>query len=164
MTATTKTKKELADLKMTAARNHLGWFKDNPRGTLGELRDYLLGVRDEMNELDDEMLVADLDGVAGNYCASFGEDDVTVGYRLANVEEDIDVIEILVEEVGEQYKVRSLKGTTNSQLTEPLTEKQRTFLEFLLKRLLGVPLWTRNELLDGPWQPWLKNRLKKLLG
>jgi hypothetical protein len=121
--------KELAELKLTVARNHLGWIKENPKSTLGELRDYMLEVRAEMNQRNDDELVADLDEVAAEYCASFGEDDVTVGYRLANVEEDISVIEELIEELDEQYKVRSLmRGTTKSQLEEPLTEKQRKYL------------------------------------
>jgi hypothetical protein len=161
---TTTTKKELAELKQRIARNHRAWIEDNPRSTLGDLRDYMLGVQEAMNEYNDDDPVADIVVVAGEYCAGFGEDDVTVGYRLANVEEDIQVIEELIEEVGEEYKVRSLKGASNKNLPEPLTENQRKYVEFILKRLLGVPNWTRQELLNGPWRPWLKTRLQRLLG
>jgi len=164
---TTMTKKDLTYLRQTIARNHQRWIKDNPKSTLGDLRDYMLGVQDEMNEYNDDDPVADLDGDAAEYCADFGDDDEadqTVGYRLANVEEDIRVIEELIEEVGEEYKVRSLKGTSNKGLPEPLTEKQMKDVEFILKRLLGVKDWTRQELLSGPWQPWFKTRLQRLLG
>ena len=165
---TTKTKEELALQKRTVASNHMGWIRDNPKGTLGELRCYLRGVRKEMNEYEDDDLVADLDGDAGEYCAGFeGDDvegDVTVGYRVGNVEQDIQVVQEMIEEVGEQYKVRSLKGGYSKVLPEPFTQKQQQYVEFIVKRLLGVPDWTREELLDGPWQPWFKKRLNKLLG
>jgi hypothetical protein len=161
---TTKTKKELAELKRTVARNHQAWIEDNPRSTLGDLRDYMLGVQDEMIGHDEDDPVAELGGDAGQYCAGFGEGDVTVGYRLGNVEEDIQLIEELIEEVGERYKVRSLNGTGDRRSPEPLTEKQKKYVEFLLKRLMGVPDWTRQELLGGPWQPWVKTRLQRLLG
>jgi hypothetical protein len=161
---TTMTKKDLAELKQKVARNHQAWIEDNPRGTLGDLRAYMLGVQEEMNGYDEDDPVADLDGDAGQYCAGFDDDDVTVGYRLGNVEEDIQVIEELIEEVGEKYKVRSLNGTGDNRSPEPLTEKQKKYVEFLLKRLLGVPDWTRQELLVGPWKPWVKTRLQRLLG
>jgi hypothetical protein len=89
-------------------------------GTLGELQSRLEEVRDEMESFDSDDLIEDHWDeltVAADYVLLFG--DVTeqveeldlpldFDYRLANVEEDIQQVEELIEGLGESFKFANL--------------------------------------------------------
>ena len=88
-------------------------------GTLGELQSRLEEVRDEMESFDGDDLIADHWDeltIAADYADMFsdpddrGDDDwpLTFEYRLANVEEDIQYVEELIEGLGETFKFADL--------------------------------------------------------
>lgn len=116
-----KAKEHLVFLLETVGFDHSTWIKTHPRATLFELLEYLEGVRDELNEFNDDDILAEIInelGDAGEYLRGFspvdepivsGDDKLAdVGYRLENVEEDIRYVEELIEEVGETFLVKRL--------------------------------------------------------
>jgi hypothetical protein len=119
---TPKGKKRLAEIERLSrdvARAHKLWLEEYVGGTLGDLLAFLDAARAEFLRFDEDDLLADhiddLDSAA-EYLA--GWDDVTepvfddelptFGYRLANLDEDIGVVEQLVCLLGEQFRVAGL--------------------------------------------------------
>ena len=93
---------------------HGCWIAANRSGTLEELREHLESVRSEMLRYDGDELIADyideLD-VAADYLGTFEDEDderETFDYRLANVDEDLQNVDDLIELVGESFKVAHL--------------------------------------------------------
>jgi hypothetical protein len=92
------------------------WNDDAPIETLEDLRDLLVEVRDEMEEFDgDDLIFEHLDELylTRDYESLFTEpgddnDPVTFHDRMANVEEDIEHLEELIEGLGESFKFTDL--------------------------------------------------------
>jgi len=84
--------------------------------TLSDLQSRLQEVQQEMESFDGEDLISDhLDEltVAAEYESLFTDpgddnDPVTFNYRMANVEEDIEHLEELIEGLGESFKFKDL--------------------------------------------------------
>ena len=99
-------------------RAHRKWITNNRSATLADLRQYLEDVAEEFQGYDEDALIADHFGELGDaadYLSEWGdpttdgEEPVTFEYRLANVEEDIQHVDDLIELVGESFKVKNLR-------------------------------------------------------
>ena len=111
---------ELESLKEAVSNSHGKWIGNNPKATLGDLLSFLRSVEEEFLNFDDEDILADIGdelGDAADYLNEFDDFNKpidsdgelpTVGYRAANVEEDIEQVEELIELVGETFKVKKL--------------------------------------------------------
>ena len=99
--------------------SHSTWIADHPKGSLGELSEFLESVESEMLNYDGDELIADhIDDLceAADYLAEWSDpsepvcDDElpTFEYRLVNVEEDIMTLDELIELVGRSFKVADL--------------------------------------------------------
>lgn len=107
-------------LLKTVSDNHRRWIKENKDATLGDLLEYLNSVQDELTAYDEDVVLADIIDelvTAADYLDDFTpveeplDDDgemATVEYRLANVEEDIEYVEELIDELGEEFLVSQL--------------------------------------------------------
>ena len=100
------------------SQRHRKWIKNNRSATLADLRLFLQDVADEFDGYDENALIADhFDDLcfAAEYLSEWadpttdGEEPVTFEYRFANVEEDIQHVEDLIELVGASFKVKSLQ-------------------------------------------------------
>ncbi len=109
---------EIARLQEDVSRRHRKWIKNNRSATLADLQRFLQDVADEFDGFDQNALIADFFdelGDAADYLSEWadpttdGEEPVTFEYRLANVEEDIQHVEELIELVGDSFKVKSLQ-------------------------------------------------------
>jgi len=126
---TTKTKAQKGKKKPTSAaqrdKEHILWLKKhvgedftrwrsaNPKGTLGDLLHFLEEVEQEMYSFNDDDVIEEVRDELDNayeYLLEWGEstDHETVGYRLANVEEDKNHVEELIEELSPSYRVSRL--------------------------------------------------------
>lgn len=111
---------ELESLKETVSNSHGKWIGNNPKATLGDLLSFLRDVQEEFFNFNDDDILADISGELGDaavYLTEFEEftkpigpdkELPTVGYRAANVEEDIGVVEDLIEHVGEGFPMKKL--------------------------------------------------------
>jgi len=94
--------------------DHSRWISSNPEGTLTDLLEHLESVRSEMMRYDEDELITDhIDDleIAAEYLGTFEDDDderETFGYRLENVDEDLQNVDDLIELVGESFKVAEL--------------------------------------------------------
>lgn len=111
---------ELESLKQAVRNSHGKWIGNDPKATLGDLLSFLRDVEEEFLNFDDDDLLADIGdelGDAADYLNEFEDFHTpidsdgelpTVGYRAANVEEDIEQVEELIELVGVTFKVKKL--------------------------------------------------------
>lgn len=119
-TASTKRAAELRNLKISVSMAHRRWIENNPTAMLSNLLSFLLAVQDDFEQFDEDDVLADITddlGEAGEYLAEFESFELpiydggglpTVGYRTANVEEDIEDVGELIELLGESYEVKRL--------------------------------------------------------
>lgn len=117
---------ELELLKETVGNSHGKWIGRHPKFTLGDLLAFLRGVEEEFLTFDADDILADMGnelGDAADYLNEFEDFNKpidsdgalpTVGYRAANVEEDIEQVEELIELVGESFKVKKLLPRTKA--------------------------------------------------
>src|SRR5262245_34026134 len=101
------TKKELNSLKRWAGHNHSRWIASNKRATLSDLLGYLRVVEEELAAHDPDTVLAEIIDeldVAADYLGDFqnldepvtGDELATVGYRLADLGQDIGDAEELI--------------------------------------------------------------------
>ena len=127
---TPKGKKRLAEIERLSrdvVRAHKLWLEEYVGGTLGHLLAFLDAARAEFLRFDEEEPIEDhiddLDA-AGEYLAEWGDDSEsldddeppTFGDRLADLDEDIGVVEQLVCLLGEQYRVAELPWQKKSSV------------------------------------------------
>lgn len=120
MTVTTSLNSHRNWLLKNVGDNHRRWIEENKDATLGDLLEYLNSVQDELTAYDEDVVLADIIDelvAAADYLDDFTpveeplDDDgemATVEYRLANVEEDIEYVEELIDELGEEFLVSQL--------------------------------------------------------
>ena len=99
-------------------KKHVGegftrWRSANPKATLGDLLRFLEEVEQEMYSFNDDDVIEEVRDELDNAYEYLLEWDVstdheTVGYRLANVEEDKNDVEELIEELSPSYRVSRL--------------------------------------------------------
>jgi hypothetical protein len=118
--AETERKTHLDFDKRMIGRKHHRWIKSNPSANLGNLLQYLEGVKKELEAFNDDDVVSEIINElddAYDYLLGFDPVDehvdgdeklATVRYRLDDVEGDIGEIEELIEALGESFSVKRL--------------------------------------------------------
>ena len=118
--AETERKTHLDFDKRMTGRKHHRWIKSNPSANLGNLLQYLEGVKKELEAFNDDDVVSEIInelGDAYDYLLGFDPVDepvhgdeklATVRYRLDDVEGDIGEVEELIEALGESFSVKRL--------------------------------------------------------
>ena len=107
------------DKRMTGRRHHR-WIKSNPSANLGNLLQYLEGVKKELEAFNDDDVVSEIiNELDDAYDYLVGLDSVdgpvdgveklaTVRYRLDDVEGDIGEVKELIEAIGKSFSVKRL--------------------------------------------------------
>lgn len=107
------------------AFNHRSWIAANPEGALADLLEFLDLVRFEILRYDaDELIVNHIDdlGIAADYLSDWDDPSVPVdedelpsfGYRLENLDEDLQHVDELIDLVGDSFKVADLPSWEES--------------------------------------------------
>ena len=119
-TAETERKTRLDFDKRMIGRKHHRWIKSNPSANLGNLLQYLEGVKKELEAFNDDDVVSEIInelGDAYDYLLGFDPVDgpvdgveklATVRYRLDDVEGDIGEVKELIEAIGKSFSVKRL--------------------------------------------------------
>jgi hypothetical protein len=96
------------DLKLEQVKHRM-WLGNHPGATLGDLLAHLRRVKEELGGFNEEESLASLalSAETTDYLKVFGDGpEVTVSWRLDNVEEDIDHVEDLIDTLGDDCQVR----------------------------------------------------------
>lgn len=112
---TTATKRNDSKMNQMIARsNHQTWLGDNPKGTLGQLLVWLEKAHEECLSMtdDEELLIEEAEDVPetlAEYLSAFDDHDgETFAFREADIDEDIQRIEALIDELGESMRLSKL--------------------------------------------------------
>jgi len=103
------------------AFNNRWWVEGHPQGTLSDLLQFLQSVQSECERFDDDNVIAEhedeLSSEAHDYFSSWDDfsepdddDPVTFGYRRANLDEDIDSVDLLYAALGGDVVVATLSA------------------------------------------------------
>jgi hypothetical protein len=118
--AETERKTRLDFDKGMTGRKHHRWIKSNPSANLGNLLQYLDGVKKELEAFNDDDVVSEIiNELDDAYDYLLGLDPVdgpvdgdeklaTVRYRLDDVEGDISEVKELIEAIGKSFSVKRL--------------------------------------------------------
>lgn len=100
--------------KMLVRNKHQLWLEDSPKGTLGELLAWLEEAYEECLTFvsSDDPVIEETDDIPptlADYLSAFDDHDgEQFSYREANLEEDIQEVEELIEELGKGMRLAKL--------------------------------------------------------